>query len=109
MLDLGFLSLLTIAAAGFGLRLLDRLGGRPEARADALALAIPLGLGTLALATLALGELGLLNRMGLGAVLAGGVVLGGCEIGRILRRVRREDHPGPARRRVRTADPTGTV
>ena len=46
-------------AAGLGLRLLDRLGGRPETPADALALAVPLGLGMLALAVLGLGELGI--------------------------------------------------
>ena len=45
MLDLGFVLLLTFLAAGIGLRLLDRLGGRPETPADALALAVPLGLG----------------------------------------------------------------
>ncbi|MEA2633036.1 MAG: hypothetical protein QOE66_3255, partial [Chloroflexota bacterium] len=76
MLDLGFLLFLTIAAAGVGLRLLDRLGGRPESPADALALAVPLGLGMLALATLGLGELGVLNRTGLAVVLAVGTVLG---------------------------------
>ena len=65
MLDLGFVLLLTFLAAGIGLRLLDRLGGRPETPADALALAVPLGLGILALAVLGLGELGVLNRGGL--------------------------------------------
>ena len=73
MLDLGFVLLLTFLAAAIGLRLLDRLGGRPETPADAFALAIPLGLGSIALATLGLGELGVLNRAGLAILLAVGV------------------------------------
>ena len=32
MLDLGFVLLLTLVAAGIGLRLLDQLGGRPRHR-----------------------------------------------------------------------------
>src|SRR5271167_423280 len=76
MLDLGFVLLLTFLAAGIGLRLLDRLGGRPETPADALALAIPIGLGTLALAVLGLGELGTLNRGSLVILLTAGAVLG---------------------------------
>jgi hypothetical protein len=70
MLDLGFILVLTFLAAGAGLRLLDHLGGRPAPTADALALAVTLGFGTLALATRALGELGLLNREGLTVLLA---------------------------------------
>jgi hypothetical protein len=71
MLDLGFILLLTSIAAGLGLRLLDRLGGRPANRADALALAVPVGLGLLALATLLLGELGMLTPAGLVILLVG--------------------------------------
>jgi hypothetical protein len=75
MLDLGFVLLLVVIGAGIGLRILDRLGGRAEARVDALGLAVPLGLGTLGLAELGLGELGVLNRGGVAVVLAvGGVV-----------------------------------
>jgi hypothetical protein len=69
MLDLGFVLLLTFVASGLGLRFLDRLGGRPTSAADALALAVPLGLGILALATLALGELGMLDRRSLTVLL----------------------------------------
>jgi hypothetical protein len=76
MLDLGFVCLLSVLAAGVGLRVLDRLGGRPASRADALALAVPIGLGLLALATLGLGELGALNRAGLAILLAGGFLVG---------------------------------
>jgi hypothetical protein len=69
MLDLGFILLVSFLAAGIGLRLLDNLGGRPETTADAWALAIPIGLGILALAVLGLGELGVLNRGGLAILL----------------------------------------
>jgi hypothetical protein len=70
MLDLGFVWLLSAGSMGIGLRLLNRLGVLPEHPADALALAIPLGLGMLALATLGLGELGVLNVPGLTIILA---------------------------------------
>ena len=77
MLDLGFVFLLTFLAAGIGLRLLDWLGGRPETPADAFALAVPIGLGILALAVLGLGELGTLHRGSLVILLAAAAVLGG--------------------------------
>jgi hypothetical protein len=77
MLDLGFVLLLTFLAAGVGVRLLDRLGGRPETPADALALAVPLGLGILALGILGLGDLGTLNRGGMAILLTAGALLGG--------------------------------
>ena len=54
--------LLALVSAGFGKRVLDGLGQSPEHPLDALALALPLGMGLTALATLALGELGWLNR-----------------------------------------------
>ena len=82
MLDLGFVLLLTVLAAGVGLRLLDRLGGRPESRADTMALAVPLGMGMLTLATLALGEMGVLNRTALSMVLAVAAIVGGREVWR---------------------------
>ena len=70
MLDLGFVGLLTIWSAGVGLWTLRRLGSTPEHPADALALAVPLGLGLLGLATLGLAEFSMLDRMGLAIVLA---------------------------------------
>jgi len=76
MLDLGFVGFLTIWSAGVGLWTLRRLGSTPEHRFDALALAVPLGLGLLGLATLGLAECSMLNRMGLAIVLAIGAALG---------------------------------
>ena len=70
MIDLGFAALLALIATGFGKRILDELDCSPEHPLDALALAVPLGLGLTALATLALGELGWLNFVGLSVVLA---------------------------------------
>ena len=69
MIDLGFAVFLAIVSAGVGKRILDRLGSTPEHPLDALALALPLGLGVLSLATLGLGELGRLNPVGLSVVL----------------------------------------
>jgi hypothetical protein len=71
MLDLGFVAFLTFLAAGPGLRILGRLGARPETALDAFALAVPLGFGLLALGVLALGEAGGLNGVGLVNLLAG--------------------------------------
>ena len=76
MIDLGFAALLALIAAGFGKRMLDGLGQSPEHPLDAMALALPLGLGLTALATLALGELGWLNFVGLSVLLAVLVELG---------------------------------
>lgn len=70
MIDLGFAVFLAIASAGVGKRILDRMGQTPEHPSDAMALALPLGLGVLALATLGLGELGQLNCVGLSILLA---------------------------------------
>jgi hypothetical protein len=70
MIDLGFAVFLALVSAGVGKRILDRLGRTPEHPSDALALALPLGMGVLALATLGLGELGHLNRVGLSVLLA---------------------------------------
>jgi hypothetical protein len=72
MLDLLFLLILTLAAAGYGLRLLDAFGPRPTPVLDAFALALPLGLGTIALGVLGLGEVGVLNRWVLALLLAPG-------------------------------------
>ncbi len=59
---------LTIWASGVGLWILDRLIDRPDSLVDSLAMAVPLGLGILALASVVLGEFGLLNRSGFLAV-----------------------------------------
>jgi hypothetical protein len=69
MIDLGFAVLLAILSSGIGKRLLDEFGESPEHPGDALALAMPLGLGTVALATLGLGELGCLNKAGMAMML----------------------------------------
>ena len=86
MLDLGFLALLTFGSAGVGIGLLRRLDPTPEHPSDALALAVPLGLGLLALAVLGLGELGLLNPWGLSALAALGLGFGAREAGRVFAR-----------------------
>jgi hypothetical protein len=75
MLDLGFLFLLAIGSAGVGLWLLRRFGPLPDHPADALALALPLGLGAFGLAMFGLGEAGVLNAWGIGSVLAVGSVV----------------------------------
>src|ERR1019366_7276316 len=75
MLDLGFLFLLAIGSAGVGLWLLRRFGPLPDHPADALALALPLGLGAFGLAMFGLGEAGGLNAWGIGSVLAVGSVV----------------------------------
>lgn len=72
MLDLAFIALLTIWSAGAGMAILCALGTRLEHPAQTCGLAIPLGLGTLALAAAGLGELGALSRGGLIGVLAVG-------------------------------------
>jgi hypothetical protein len=65
MTDAAFALLLALVSTGVGIRLLRALGQTPEHPLDALGLALPLGLGLMALATLALGELGCLNRTAL--------------------------------------------
>jgi hypothetical protein len=76
MIDLGFAALLALISAGFGKRILDGLGQSPDHPLDAIALALPLGMGLLALATLALGEFGWLNFVGLSVLLAVLIELG---------------------------------
>ncbi len=76
-LDLGFLILLAIVAAGVGFRLLGGLGATPEHPADAWALAVPLGLGVLALAVLGLAEAGALTPGAIAGLLAVGAAVGG--------------------------------
>src|SRR5690242_6708873 len=70
MLDLVFILVLTLVSAGVGLRLLRAFGETPEQRADALGLAIPLGLGTLGLVTFGLGEAGALAVFAIAVALA---------------------------------------
>ncbi|WP_435008462.1 ArnT family glycosyltransferase [Tundrisphaera lichenicola] len=76
-LDLGFLILLTVVAAGLGLRVLAALRATPEHPLDAWALAVPLGLGILALGVLGLAELGWLTTGALWGLMAVGLLAGG--------------------------------
>jgi hypothetical protein len=76
MLDLGFVVLLSWVAVGIGLRILDRLDGRPDTTTDRLSLAVLLGLGAMALGMLVLGELGWLNRRVIALLLAGSAIAG---------------------------------
>ena len=78
-LDLGFLILLAIVSAGLGFRVLERLLANPDDPLDGLALAVPLGLGVVALAVLGLAEVGALTSSALGGLLAVGLVVGGRE------------------------------
>jgi hypothetical protein len=75
-LDLGFLILLAITSAGLGLRLLRVFGSRPEHPSDSLALALPLGLGTLGLGMLGLGECGMLGLTGVLCLFVVAIVAG---------------------------------
>jgi hypothetical protein len=77
MPDLLFVLGLALWSAGVGSRLLDAVRGSRVRSAESLALAVPLGLGALALATLGLGELGALNPTGLSVVLVVGVCWAG--------------------------------
>lgn len=77
MLDCLFLLGLSLLAAAVGLRLLEALDTRFEQASDTLALAIPLGLGTLALATLGLGEIGILSPRALAILFAASGLLAG--------------------------------
>src|SRR5579883_1516040 len=70
MIDLAFAAFLSLVCLGTGKRILDRFGQAPEHPLDAVALAMPLGMGLMALGTLALGELGWLTRRGLAGLLA---------------------------------------
>ena len=49
MIDLGFAAFLAMISMGVGKRILDRLGQTPEHPLDAVALALPLGMGLMAL------------------------------------------------------------
>ncbi len=73
-LDLAFLGLLAMTAAGLGLTTLRRFGLTPEHPADAWALALPLGLGALAMGVFALGELGWLGPRSIGILMIAAAV-----------------------------------
>jgi Dolichyl-phosphate-mannose-protein mannosyltransferase len=88
MIDLGFAALLALISAGFGKRILDGLRQSPEHPLDAIALALPLGMGLFALATLALGEFGCLNFVGLSVLLAVLIELGIVSWFRLFREMR---------------------
>ncbi len=70
MIDLLFAIFLALISLGTGKRILDRAGQAPEHPLEAIALALPLGMGLMALGTLVLGELGWLNGLGLSVLLA---------------------------------------
>src|SRR5262249_38431755 len=68
------LILMTAWSTGVGLRVLRWLGPAPEEPIDAMALAVPIGLGGASLALLGLGQVGLLGANGI----AWGVGVGFC-------------------------------
>ncbi|MFO0888993.1 MAG: glycosyltransferase family 39 protein [Isosphaeraceae bacterium] len=76
MLDLCLALFLAMVAAGVGRRLLLTFGRLPEHPADAMAMAVPLGLGALSLTCLMLGEIGCLNLTGLAVLLGVAAELG---------------------------------
>ena len=75
MLDLAFIALLAAWSAIVGRAMLRCFGPIPEHRADVLALALPMGLGALAMAVLGLAELGGLGGPGLIAIAVAGLVV----------------------------------
>ncbi|SIO62827.1 Dolichyl-phosphate-mannose-protein mannosyltransferase [Singulisphaera sp. GP187] len=89
MLDCLFILGLGLLAAAVGLRLLDALDARLDQEFDTLALAIPLGLGVVALATLALGACGVLRPSGLSVLFTVTALLVGrhtwSDVGRLIR------------------------
>ena len=97
MLDLGLALFLALVAAGMGKRVLNSLGELPEHPLDALALAIPLGLGILALGCLVLGQYEGLNLVGLSVLLAVATELGLLAGFRLLRDLARRVPPGSVR------------
>lgn len=76
MLDLGFVALLTLGGWGIGRRLLRFAGLDDRDSTETAALAVPIGLGLLALGLFVLGEFGWLNRLMVLALLLPGVVEG---------------------------------
>jgi hypothetical protein len=104
MIDLLFAIFVALICLGTGKRLLDRLAQSPEHPLDAVAVALPLGMGLLSLGTLVLGELRWLNGMALSALLAVWMELGLVPAFRFLadvrRRARVEDRDRSAASRV---------
>lgn len=76
MLDLGFILLLWAWASGVGLRVAHWFGPAPRDPADALALALPIGLGGFGLVLLGLGEVGRLDAGSIKMVLIVGGLFG---------------------------------
>lgn len=76
LIDLGFAAFLATVGLGLGRRVLDALNQSPEHPVDAIALAMPMGLGLLSLGVLGLGTLGWLTPIGLAALLAVAIELG---------------------------------
>ncbi|MGP0068135.1 MAG: ArnT family glycosyltransferase [Isosphaeraceae bacterium] len=98
MTDLLFTGFLALIGLGTGKRILDRFGQAPEHPFDATALALPLGMGVMALGTLALGGLGWLNRLGLSVLLALLMELGLFPAVRLLRELGRQGRdPDPSK------------
>src|SRR5262245_42746375 len=95
MLDLGFVLLLAVWSAGVGLRVIRWFGANPEHPADALALALPVGLGGLGLVLLGLGEVGKLDAGAMQGVLFIGGLLGASPLLRWLFGLRRGEQPNP--------------
>ena len=97
LLDLGFLLILAVMAAGLGDWILAGLRERPEHPGDAWGLAVTLGLGAIGLASLGLAMVGGLSPLGLGGLGLASLVAGGwrglrvsVEAARAIRRVQRD-------------------
>ena len=74
MLELAFIAFLAAWSAVVGRAMLRPFGPIPEHRSDALGMALPLGLGAMAMAALGLAELGWLGRPGLVGVAVVGLL-----------------------------------
>ena len=86
VLDLVFLLITAAISAGLGLTVLRLVGDLPKNLADALALAIPLGLGAFGLATVFLGEIGKLNANWISGTFA---MFGAIAVPMLVRQIRR--------------------
>jgi hypothetical protein len=91
--DLAFAVLIALWAAGVGLWILRRITTLPDDPTDTISLAIPLGLGSLALATLGLAEAAVLDRFRLALVLSLGAIPWVGLIWRRARRALRKNNP----------------
>lgn len=104
MSDLGFALFLALVTAGLGRRILRWLGGAPEHPVDLFGLALPLGMGLLALAVLALGQIGRLNLVGLAILVAIVTELGLFSGFRLVRELGRPSDFGAAWRAAKADD-----